>query len=111
MKIHPVGAELLQTDRHDKAHSCFSQFCERTSQLVQRVNERGKRAGDDHWFSDRKLSSSSPLPGTHTCFVEPLRDWGKSIKNWGGGGPKKMWRPKRSRCLYNEGGQLVEHSM
>ena len=32
MKIHPVGAELfhadVQTDRHDEANSCFSQFCE-----------------------------------------------------------------------------------
>jgi len=31
MKIRPVGAELFhadgQTDRHDKANSCFSQFC------------------------------------------------------------------------------------
>jgi hypothetical protein len=31
MKIHPVGAELFhanrQTDRHDEANSCFSQFC------------------------------------------------------------------------------------
>jgi len=31
MTIRPVGAELFQmdgqTDRHDKANSCFSQFC------------------------------------------------------------------------------------
>ena len=32
-KIRPVGAELFhaggQTDRHDKANSSFSQFCQR----------------------------------------------------------------------------------
>ena len=28
MKIPPVGAELFHTDGHDKANSCFSQFCE-----------------------------------------------------------------------------------
>ena len=34
MQIRPVGAELFradrQTDRHDKANSRFSQFCERS---------------------------------------------------------------------------------
>jgi len=33
MKIRPVGAEVFhadgQTERHDKANSRFSQFCER----------------------------------------------------------------------------------
>jgi hypothetical protein len=37
MKIRPVGAELLHTDRqkhrHDKANSRFSQFCERAQKL------------------------------------------------------------------------------
>ena len=36
MKIYPVGAELFhaggqtcgQVDRHDRANTCFSQFCE-----------------------------------------------------------------------------------
>jgi len=32
MKFHPVGAKLFstgrQTDRHDKANSHFSEFCE-----------------------------------------------------------------------------------
>jgi len=36
MKIRLVGAELFhvdrQTDRHDKANSRFSQFCERVQQ-------------------------------------------------------------------------------
>jgi len=32
-----------QTYGHDKAHSCFLQFCEHVSQLVQRVNKRGKQ--------------------------------------------------------------------
>ena len=27
MKIRPVGAELLHTDRHDEANRRFSQFC------------------------------------------------------------------------------------
>jgi len=34
MKIHPVGAEIFHadgwTDGHDKAKSCFSQFCKHT---------------------------------------------------------------------------------
>jgi len=34
MKISPVGAEMFrvdgQTDRHDEANNCFSQFCEST---------------------------------------------------------------------------------
>jgi len=64
MKICPAGAELFHSDRHDEADGCFSQFCERASLLVQRVNERGKRAWDDNWFSDRKLFSSSSLPRT-----------------------------------------------
>jgi hypothetical protein len=33
IKIRPVGAELFhedgQTDWHDEANSCFSQFCDR----------------------------------------------------------------------------------
>ena len=31
MKIRPVGTELslAETDRHDEANSCSSQFCER----------------------------------------------------------------------------------
>jgi hypothetical protein len=29
IKIRPVGPELFQTDRHDKANSRFSKFCER----------------------------------------------------------------------------------
>ena len=33
IKFHPVGDELFhadgQTNRHDEAESCFSQFCER----------------------------------------------------------------------------------
>ena len=37
MKIRPVGAELLhadeRTDRHDEAHSRFSQFCERAQKF------------------------------------------------------------------------------
>jgi hypothetical protein len=42
MKIRPFVAELLhadgQTDRHDEANSGFSQFCERTQQIVQPFN-------------------------------------------------------------------------
>jgi len=37
MKIHPVGAELLQvdrqTDRHEAAYSRFSQFCESAQKI------------------------------------------------------------------------------
>jgi hypothetical protein len=29
MKIRPLEAELLQTDRHDEANTRFPQFCER----------------------------------------------------------------------------------
>jgi len=29
MKIRPVGAYMFRTDRHDKANSRLSQFCER----------------------------------------------------------------------------------
>jgi len=28
MKIHPVGAKMFSADRHDKANSHFSEFCE-----------------------------------------------------------------------------------
>jgi hypothetical protein len=28
MKIRPVGAELINMERHDEANSRFSQFCE-----------------------------------------------------------------------------------
>ena len=42
MKIRPVGAELLPTDRHDKANSRFSQFCDRakkTSSITIRTEQ------------------------------------------------------------------------
>jgi len=29
MKIRPLGAELFDADKHDKANSLFSQFCKR----------------------------------------------------------------------------------
>jgi uncharacterized protein (DUF849 family) len=40
MKLRQMGAELFhtdgrkQTDRHDEANSCFSQFCERAKERV-----------------------------------------------------------------------------
>jgi len=48
MKICPVGAKLFhvngwmdrQTDRHDKANSRFSQFCERAWKLVAVTSKR-----------------------------------------------------------------------
>jgi len=46
MKIRPMGAELFhvdrqtdgQMDRHDEANSRFSQFCQRASQCVARID-------------------------------------------------------------------------
>jgi thymidylate kinase len=34
MNIRPVGAELFHADRHNKANSRISQFCERAQKVV-----------------------------------------------------------------------------
>jgi hypothetical protein len=49
MKIHAVGAELLQTDRHkrmdrhDATNSRFSKFCERAlkASMTDMISKRG----------------------------------------------------------------------
>jgi hypothetical protein len=51
------------------------QFCKHASQLVQRVNERGKRTGNDYWFSDRKLLGECEDPREVDACVMRVGGW------------------------------------
>jgi len=62
MKIRPVGAEIsMRTDRHDKANSRFSQFCEK------RLTECGQfqlfAQHDNRWCKTYTWNSTQDFHG------------------------------------------------